>query len=99
MLADLIEVTPLSGYRLRLRYSDGVVGEIDLAHLVGKGVFKLWNTPGAFEGVSIGPYSELTWGDDVELDADALYLDVTGKRLEEVLRSLKATSKATSVDA
>ncbi len=30
-------------YRIWLRYSDGVDGEIDLAHLAGRGVFKSWN--------------------------------------------------------
>lgn len=91
VIADLVEVTPLPGYRLRLRYSDGVAGEVDLSRLVGKGVFKRWAHLETFESVSIGPYGELTWGSDVELDADALYLDVTGKRPEEVFHRLKAT--------
>ena len=40
------EVHPRAGYRIWLRYSDGVAGEIDLSHLVGKGVFKIWDEPG-----------------------------------------------------
>ena len=44
-----IEVKALPNYRLWLRYEDGAAGEIDLAHLVGKGVFKLWNDLQAFK--------------------------------------------------
>ncbi len=28
-----VEVRPLSGYRIWLRYADGVEGEVDLSHL------------------------------------------------------------------
>ncbi len=31
------EVQPRPSYRIWLRYSDGVTGEIDLSHLAGKG--------------------------------------------------------------
>ncbi len=43
------EVKALPNYRLWLRYEDGATGEVDLAHLVGKGVFKLWIDLQAFE--------------------------------------------------
>ena len=36
-------VKPREGYRIWLRYSDGEEGEVDLSHLVGKGVFKVWD--------------------------------------------------------
>jgi len=32
-------VKPLPGYRLFIHYTDGTEGEVDLSHLVGKGVF------------------------------------------------------------
>jgi len=83
-----ISVTPLARYRLRLRYADGVEGEVDLSGLVGKGVFSLWNEPAAFENVSIGPGDEIRWGDRVELCPDALYMEITGKSPEEVFPSL-----------
>ncbi|MCY2991862.1 MAG: DUF2442 domain-containing protein [Planctomycetota bacterium] len=50
----LIQAEPLPGYRLRLRYADGVAGIVDLSRLVGKGVFQLWNDPEAFGRVSLG---------------------------------------------
>ena len=74
----LIQAEPLSGYRLRLRYADGVAGIVDLSRLVGNGVFQLWNDPAAFGRVSLGTGGELDWSDEVDLCADALYLEVTG---------------------
>ena len=73
------------GHRLWLRYSDGSVGEVDLSHLVGCGVFKLWDIPGCFEAVRIAPTGGLAWGDEVELCPDALYLQLTGKPLTDVM--------------
>jgi hypothetical protein len=81
---QLIEVRPLPGYRLHLRYADGVAGEVELSSLVGKGVFQLWNDPKAFQNVSIGSGGELCWNDEVDLCADALYMKITGKTPEEV---------------
>lgn len=78
-------VEALAGHRLWLRYSDDTAGEIDLSHLVGRGVFKLWNTPGCFEAVYIAPSGGIAWGDDVELCPDALYLRLTGKPLADVV--------------
>ena len=87
-MLKLIEIQPLSDYRLHLRYADGVVGDVDLASLVGKGVFRLWNDPEAFQNVSIGSGGELRWSDEVDLCADALYLQITGKTPEEVFPSI-----------
>jgi hypothetical protein len=88
----LLQAEPLSGYRLRLRYADGVTGVVDVAHLVGKGVFKLWNDPEAFGRVSIGTGGELCWSDEVDLCADALYLEITAKSPDEVFPSLRKVS-------
>ncbi len=90
-MLKLIEVQPLAGYRLRLRYADGVAGEVDLSPLVGKGVFSLWDDPDAFQHVTIGSGSEVRWSDEVDLCADALYMEITGKTPEEVFPSLSKT--------
>lgn len=74
-----VAVKTLPDYRLWLRYADGIEGEVDLAHLVGQGVFRLWDVPGAFERVRIGEYGQLLWDDEIELCADALYLQLTGQ--------------------
>ena len=84
----LIQVEPLPGYRLRVQYADGVAGVVDLSHLAGKGVFQLWNDPEAFRRVSIGTGGEVRWSDEVDLCADAMYLESTGKQPDEVFPSL-----------
>lgn len=91
-MLKLIHAEPLRGYKLRLRYADGVTGVVDLSHLVGKGVFQLWNDPEAFARLSIGTAGELRWSDEVDLCADALYLEITGKQPDEVFPSLRKVS-------
>jgi len=85
----LTDVRPLLGYKLHLQYADGVAGDVDLSSLVGKGVFRLWNDPELFQRVSIGSGGELRWSDEVDLCADALYLQITGKTPEEVFPSIR----------
>ena len=84
-----VEVKPLPGYRLYIRYDDGVEGEVDLSGLAGRGVFALWEEPGAFENVSIGARRQIRWSEVVELCPDALYLEITGKSPEDVFPNLK----------
>ena len=79
------EVEARKGYRLWLRYSDGVSGEVDLSHLVGRGVFAAWKEPGYFEKVHIAPHRAIAWDDELELCSDALYLQLTGKSVAEVM--------------
>jgi len=81
---ELTEVKPLPGYRPWLCYADGVAGEVDLSHLVGRGVFVLWEQPGTFQRATIGSCGELCWSDEVDLCADALYLEITGKTPADV---------------
>ncbi len=87
------EVEPRNGYRIWLRYSDGSAGEIDLSHLAGRGVFEAWKNRAFFETVHIAPPGAIAWGEDLELCPDALYMQLTGKSVEEVMpgaRSLLA---------
>ena len=79
-----MEVEAREGYRIWLRYSDGVEGEIDLSDLAGKGVFAAWNEPGRFEDVHIAKHRAIAWDADLELCPDALYLELTGKTFEEL---------------
>ena len=84
-----VQVKPLDNYRLWIAYSDGVEGIVDLSPLVGKGVFALWNDYHAFCQVRIGPGGELTWGDEIDMCPDALYLKITGKTPEEIFPALR----------
>ena len=73
MFIDPIAVQPRDGFRIWVRYEDGVEGEIDLSHLAGKGVFKAWEDREFFEGVHISNEGGcVCWGcppgSDMELD-------------------------------
>ena len=86
-----IEVKPLSGYRIWLRYVDGVEGEVDLSHLAGRGVFKVWADRTAFEDVHVDDSGAIAWKEGIDLCPDALYLRLTGKAVDELFPKLKTT--------
>lgn len=80
----VVEIRALPDYKIWVRYEDGVEGEIDLSSYVGKGVFSAWNDPSFFEGVHVSPHGSIAWSDDIELCADSIYLELTGKKPEEL---------------
>jgi hypothetical protein len=86
-----IEVRPLSGFRIWLRYDDGVTGEVDLSHLAGRGVFKVWADRKVFEAVRVDESGAVVWSPDIDLCPDALYLRLTGKSVDELFPKLKPT--------
>lgn len=89
-----VEVKALSGYRLWLRYEDGSEGEVDLTHLAGRGVFKIWNDYAVFEQIRIAEDGALFWNEDVELCPDAIYLKLTDRKPEDVFPRLKSFTHA-----
>lgn len=93
-MVKLINVTPQLGYKLHLEYNDGVAGEVDLSEMVGKGVFAAWRDVAVFRAVTVGEHGELRWNEDLELCADALYLQITGKSVEDLFPNLKAPADA-----
>ena len=73
----VVSARPLPGYRLDLRFEDGVEGEVALAHLVGKGVFASWKNPAEFQKVFIDPESHtVAWPGEIDLCPESLYEDV-----------------------
>jgi hypothetical protein len=87
-----LDVKPLTGYRIWIRYDDGVDGEVDLSDLVGRGVFAAWADVPFFETVHLAPHRAVAWSPDIELCPDALYLRLTGKTPEDLFPSLKSVS-------
>lgn len=85
MLKDVVEVRPLEGYRLYLRFEDDVSGEVDVGALVPfTGVFADLRDPDVFSAVSV--HSELgtvVWSNGADLDPDVLYAMVTGQPIPE----------------
>ena len=78
-------VAPLAGYRIWLRYSDGVDGEVDLSELAGRGVFAAWTDRAFFETVRLADGGGIAWGESIDLCPDALYLRLTGKSVAELM--------------
>lgn len=89
-----VAVEPREGYRIWLRYADGVEGEVDLSHLAGKGVFVVWREPEFFERVYISAWRSIAWNKEIELCADALYLKITGKSPEDIMPGLRSAAES-----
>lgn len=81
-----IKIKTLDNCKLWLRFEDSVEGTVDLSHLAGKGVFSFWNNPENFKKAHIGKHGEIIWSKEVEICSDNLYLQITGKKAEEVFR-------------
>ena len=67
-----IAVEPRDGFRIWVRYEDGVEGELDVSHLADLPIFEVWSNREFFEGVHINDFGAVSWGfpegDDMELD-------------------------------
>jgi hypothetical protein len=83
-MLKVLEVRALPGHKIWVRYQDGVEGEVDLSQYVGKGVFSAWKDQAFFETVHVSPHGSIAWSDDVELCADSIYLELTGKKPEDL---------------
>jgi len=80
MLKDIVEVQPLDGYRLRLRFEDGVVGEVDLEKMIQfEGIFAPLKDRATFVQVRVNPdVGTIVWPNGADLDPLVLYSQVTG---------------------
>jgi hypothetical protein len=86
MLKDVVSVTPLDGYRLRLRFEDGAVGEVDVAGLIEfRGVFAPLREKAVFDQVRVDPeLGTVVWPGGGDLDPDVLYAHATGQPLPDL---------------
>ena len=80
MLKDIVEVHPLDGYRLRLRFEDGVTGEVDLEKMIQfEGIFAPLKDRAMFVQVRvISDVGTIVWPNGADLDPLVLYSQVTG---------------------
>ena len=74
----------LSGFRIRVAYSDGTEGVIDLSADVGRGVFAPLADEEFFQTVHIGRFGQIAWSEDIEICSDAAYQEITGRTATEV---------------
>ena len=75
MLSDICGVEVLGHYRLRLTFSDGLVGDVDLSHLAEReGVFTPYQDPAFFAQVRVDPeIGTVTWPNGVDLAPEVLH--------------------------
>jgi hypothetical protein len=85
----IVSAEALANYCVKLTFTTGESGTIDLSHLVGKGVFARWREEEAFRRLEVGPNGDLRWDDEIDLCPDALYMQVTGKTIEELFPNLR----------
>ena len=92
MLENIVEVRPLGGHRLYLRFDDGAEGEVDVALLVPfEGVFAPLRERAAFAAVRVDPELGTTrWPNAADLDPDVLYALVTGRPTPDLTRRPRA---------
>ena len=78
----------LPNFQLELQFDNGESGVVDLSPLVGRGVFAAWEMPGVFEQISLTSEGAVEWPGELDLCPDALYLRMTGKKVEDVFPTL-----------
>ena len=89
-MKHIVAVQTLPDHRLKLRFDDGVEGVVDLSAELGKGVFTAWRDPKHFASVKVVHNGRaLEWPGEVDLCADALYLEITGMKPEELFPQLQ----------
>jgi len=91
MLKDVVAVQPLSDYRLRITFDDGVEGVVNVRELVEfTGVFEPLQDASFFARVDVNPeLGTVCWPNDADLDSDVLYAQVTGRAIPEYVSAKK----------
>jgi hypothetical protein len=75
-LARVVDVESLGDYRLRLRFSDGLVRELDFAGVLEGKIFEPLKNPTTFSEVSLDETAgTIVWPNGVDLDPDVLHGD------------------------
>lgn len=85
----IVELSARKNFGLFLRYEDGTQGVVDLSPLAGRGVFAAWMKPGVFQKVRLSEFGVPEWPGELDLCPDSLYMQLTGKKPEEVFPSLR----------
>ena len=88
----ITSVEPLQGFVVRLTFTDGTVGDVDLEPLIWGQVFEPHrNDPEFFRQVAVDPVSgTIEWPNDTDLDPDVLYALATGT-YDELMRGEAAS--------
>lgn len=71
-------VQPLPGWRLHVRFNDGVEGEVEMereVHAADAGVFAALADPAVFEAVHV-VFGAVTWPGEIDLAPDAMHAEI-----------------------
>ncbi len=80
MLPDVIEVRPLEGLKLWLRFEDGAEGVVDLADFELPGILQALKDPEFFAKAYVDPeLGTVAWPGGIDLDPLVLYTRATGR--------------------
>jgi hypothetical protein len=81
MLRDVIEARVTGGYRVFLRFEDGIQGEVDLSTLVVfEGVFAPLRDPARFAELRVAPHSgTIEWPNGADIAPETLYAALVGQ--------------------
>jgi len=87
-LGKAVQANPLDGFRLWLKYEDGIQGIVDLSDLAGRGVFEAWSEREVFDAVTVNESGAVVWPGEIDLCPDALYIRLTGRQAQQIFPSL-----------
>ena len=77
MIPRVVEVKPLDGFRLWVRFQDGIVGTIELVNELWGPMFEPLKNPGLFFQTSVNSELEtVTWPNGADLAPEFLYQQV-----------------------
>lgn len=92
----MVEVEAREPYKLWVRFDDGVTGVVDLADSAAVGgIFSAWTDEDYWRTAHVvGDAGAVAWGDGGEIDVCpfSLYLEVTGRTLEDLRTSTASTA-------
>jgi hypothetical protein len=85
MLKDIVEARIIDGYRIHLRFEDGVEGDVDISGLIRfEGVFAPLRDPKEFARIAVNlETGTICWPNGADLDPDVLYAQISGQPIPE----------------
>lgn len=76
---ELIEVKALPGYRVKVKFKDGVEGEVDLSDRLFGPMFEPLKDDAFFFSVFIDEFGVMCWPNKADIAPDALYKEILTK--------------------
>jgi hypothetical protein len=85
-MKKITAIKVLENYRVWLRFDDGVEGEVDFSLKPHTGVYAAWQDYAYFRRARIAEWGALCWDDQLDFCPEALWLQVTGGKPEDLDR-------------